>query len=877
MNKKSTLLAAALMAVSSLTVSAAEITPDQCEKGHYYYLKTSDNEYLSLDGIRADSLIIKKLGDFDDTKIANRDSALWEITAIKTAKSDITYYQVKNKKTKAILSFDPTSENTASILAEGASKWVISKNGFYAVYGDNAEKLYLAKTTQVEEAGDDQLQGLVLSESGLTFGLEIAKAAPVLSAEAINAGFNSFKFAFGDQFEDNIFEGKELVAVDGEEEGYVKLQVKGQEQEDEKDLFLGIDTTSLGLTGAKGAYGAVFALDSTYEKSEIHSVGNKGFQQFKFTKYLKNDSLAIEVLAAPNLTDKGTIVSNVPVVYTTFNNKKYLTVGGENQGVDVFFAVKQSTPASIAKSGVYFLKSASKEKNGGKYIKGYNQKTKEIETMEGTPSVYLAEGQWYVKAGAGLYDGMYSIVDRATNSNILMKGEVFAVKDMPNTYTLGASGDSITFEYQKDVDLNNKYLGSAYYSKEDLANKGYVLNLIPNGMNESELYVIDSESRLQIKTAEMSDAVTFKLEPAETTVVGGAKSLQDTISRVSYKLVSRFDETYVGQKAGSTKFALGEAVTKFQFLSASTGDKYAMKIVDKDKYVSSDAGTSDMQESSDVVYFKLQEVEAPKYATFETGHKRFTSDAKSLTMNTLNMFAELKVEGQEILKSTYEKDNFSLKLIKSKASTPEMPLYFITTVMANDVAKAEVEQTRYYMVPGRDSASVAGNEDKYMFDDKYRVHFIAGDDIENMKDATKNPALFALKVTESGNYLLESYQEMNLSDEEKEKAAAVPYVGISNNVVVMSNKGIEFSLADAPSPVANESIEAPTPTTIKVIGGNGEFQIRNAGGKKVTLSNILGQTIGSRFISSDNESVQTARGVVIVSVEGDKAYKVIVK
>lgn len=144
-----------------------------------------------------------------------------------------------------------------------------------------------------------------------------------------------------------------------------------------------------------------------------------------------------------------------------------------------------------------------------------------------------------------------------------------------------------------------------------------------------------------------------------------------------------------------------------------------------------------------------------------------------------------------------------------------------------------------------------------------------------MKDATKNPALFALKVTESGNYLLESYQEMNLSDEEKEKAAAVPYVGISNNVVVMSNKGIEFSLADAPSPVANESIEAPT--TIKVIGGNGEFQIRNAGGKKVILSNILGQTIGSRFISSDNESVQTARGVVIVSVEGDKAYKVIVK
>lgn len=85
----------------------------------------------------------------------------------------------------------------------------------------------------------------------------------------------------------------------------------------------------------------------------------------------------------------------------------------------------------------------------------------------------------------------------------------------------------------------------------------------------------------------------------------------------------------------------------------------------------------------------------------------------------------------------------------------------------------------------------------------------------------------------------------------------------------------EFTIENAPAPVANEEIEAPT--TIQVIGSTGEFQIRNAGGKKITLSNILGQTIGSRFVSSDNESIQTARGVVIVSVEGDKAYKVIVK
>ena len=882
MNKKSTLLAAVLMAVSSLTVSAAEITPDKCEKGNYYYLKTTDNKYLSLFASKTDSVVVEVFsGDVQADDIPSRDLALWEITEIKTSDSDIVHYQIKNKKTKAVLSFDPNSDKVLPVLGEGANKWNFTSGRLVAKYGDNKDLSLSLK------GGDDKDKDAIVfsGTSNLTFDIIKPESGIVLKAKDLKPGFGSLKLSFKESFQKNIFDGEELIIRDDEEDpGFVTIQIKGKEKaENGKDLFVGIDTLSIEPTNAKGAFGAIFKLDSTYVKDDLHSIGNKNFQKFKFKIDLNNDSLAMYVLGAPDIENKlASEISYARIVYTSLNKINYLTVGDKEngssyngQGMPPFIAIQRETPSSIAKSGVYFLKSASKVKNGGKYIKGYNQITKEVEIMEGTPSVYLAEGQWYVKAGTGLYDGMYSIVDRATDSNILMKGEVFAVKDMPNTYTLGASGGSITFEYQKDVDLNNKYLGSAYYSKEDLANKGYVLNLIPNGMNESELYVIDSESRLQIKSAEVSDAVTFKLEPVETTVVGGAKSLQDTISMVSYQLVSRFDETYVGQEAGSTKFTLGEAVTKFQFLSASTGDKYAMKIVDKDKYVSSDAGTSDMQESSDVVYFKLQEVEAPKYAAFETGHKRFTSDAKSLTMNTLNMFAELKVEGQEILKSTYEKDNFSLKLIKSKASTPEMPLYFITTVMANDVAKAEVEQTRYYMVPGRDSASVAGNEDKYMFDDKYRVHFIAGDDIENMKDATKNPALFALKVTESGNYLLESYQEMNLSDEEKADAAAVPYVGISNNVVVMSNKGIEFSLADAPSPVANESIEAPT--TIKVIGGNGEFQIRNAGGKKVTLSNILGQTIGSRFISSDNESVQTARGVVIVSVEGDKAYKVIVK
>lgn len=858
MNKKSTLLAAALMAVSSFMVSAEEpvlgqeVKSDYWTAGNYYYLK-SGNNYLSLCGTKADSVIVTTFsGAVTADKIASRDSALWEITPIKAAKSDVVYYQIKNKKTKAVLSFDP--ENEAPVLGEGASSWNITDGDFSAKLNDN-------KTLNLYLKGGDGKDANAIVFKG-TDALSVKVIEPengiALAAEYIKPGFELFRLSFGGQFEDNVFEGEDLIAVrlDGDTDDYVRLQIKGQEQKDGRYMYLGVDTTSLNIAGATGAYGAVFKLDSTYEaKDGVHSIGNKEFQQFKFTKYLKNDSLAIEVLAAPDLKDKSKKIDKVSVVYTTFKDKKYLTVGkGNDQGSSVFFAVQQPTPSSIAKSGVYFLKSASKGENGGKYIKSYNQGTKTLEFMEGnaTPSVHLLKGQWYVKSESGLYKGMCSIADRATDSNLLLKGEVFAVKNMPNTYTFGANGDSITLEYQ-DVDLNNKHLGSAYYSKEELAENGYVLNLIPNGMDESELFVFDSESRLQIKSGDVKNAVIFKLDSVEATVVGGAKSLQDTISVISYKLKSRFSDKYIVKELDKNKFKLGEgSASEFKLISASTGGKYAMML--GEKYVSSDAGTSDMQESADAVYFKLQEVEAPLYGTIETGHKRLTSDGKSLTMNPLNFFAEAKLEGQDILKSTYEKDNFSLWTIKSDASTPEKPLYFITTSLPADATKPEGDRIRYYM------ASNSEND---------RVKFVAENTIKDIKDSAENPALWALKVMESGNYLLENQKELNRGND------GAPYVGIVNNVVVMTKDGVEFSVETAPAPVANENIEAPT--AIKVIGGVGEFSIRNAHGKKITVSNILGQTIATRIVSSDYVTVPTTRGVVIVSVEGDKAYKVIVK
>ena len=70
--------------------------------------------------------------------------------------------------------------------------------------------------------------------------------------------------------------------------------------------------------------------------------------------------------------------------------------------------------------------------------------------------------------------------------------------------------------------------------------------------------------------------------------------------------------------------------------------------------------TANLILSDKVNYFDFVAVEAPEYASIDDSHKRFGTNGKFLTMNPLNFFAEVKNEGQDILKSTYETDNFSL-------------------------------------------------------------------------------------------------------------------------------------------------------------------------------------------------------------------------
>ncbi|WFE85673.1 DUF6383 domain-containing protein [Parabacteroides chongii] len=93
--------------------------------------------------------------------------------------------------------------------------------------------------------------------------------------------------------------------------------------------------------------------------------------------------------------------------------------------------------------------------------------------------------------------------------------------------------------------------------------------------------------------------------------------------------------------------------------------------------------------------------------------------------------------------------------------------------------------------------------------------------------------------------------------------------GYANGDVFNMNEGVKLD------PVANETID--TASAISVVAIDGAVIIKGAEGKKVSISNVLGQTIANTVVTSSEATISAPAGVVVVAVEGEAAVKAIVK
>ena len=793
-------------------------------------MKTTDDSYLALDGTKADSVIVKKFVSSDVTKAAI-DSALWQISDKQTTLG-VTTYKLTNKVTQQVLSF-AAKANANTNLALGVDRWVLSENGstikgFYD--GDNTLELVVTEGKLSLTTG-----------GGTTFNVKAPESAFPLNAQQLGNGFSVFQLKFGDIYDGNIFAGKDLLAKDiTGKAGYVTLQAKGDESyANGVAKYFGVDTLKSTISGARDVFGYKFALDST----RTNVKPNEACQQFKFTIDLKNDSLAMFVAGTPFDND------TVRVVYASVEATKVLTVskvkdgGVVEQGSVPYITLSKGTPTTIPTgTGVYFLKRANKDANEGRYYVTSNT------YMDDKPSVNLAKGQWYIKET----NGKYSIVDRSENTTFAsLNSEAFAVQGMANTYTFGSSTDSVTIEFQP-VNLNDHYLGSLYFTENELNDNGYVLNLISGTTGVSNIYAYTTDSILKGKVGDAKDAAIFKLIPSDTVSAGGAVTLGDELFVISYKLKGLFNSDTITAQSDSLKFSKSESALSFKFISDATAEKYAM-LSSTNQYVGMNVNTSCVQLSEKAAYVNLEAVDAPEYASFASAHKRLAYNNNALAMNPLNFFAEMKDEGNPITKANYEADNFSL-WVEQDTVIAGKQLYFISSGVANG-GKAEAN-IRYYLA-AKDTTRAGIDADTYAM-------FISHDSIKTMKN---NPALFAFKTAEEGGYYLENQKELNENGK--------PYVGVVNGFAVMqATPSAAFEVQTASAPTANEEMNV---SEIKVISNDGQVIVTNASGKMITLSNILGQIIGVRRANSEYFSMPATSGIVLVTVEGDATYKVIVK
>ena len=163
------------------------------------------------------------------------------------------------------------------------------------------------------------------------------------------------------------------------------------------------------------------------------------------------------------------------------------------------------------------------------------------------------------------------------------------------------------------------------------------------------------------------------------------------------------------------------------------------------------------------------------------------------------------------------------------------------------------------VTPWSEDTLIAGEIAKNATVEQMQTQWLAGRNAENK-------ALFAFRIN------LDNKDEYAIYNPSTRK-----YITYVNGFVVASEVAAFYNLKDKEGGnVANETIDQ-TASTVSVLAKNGAVEVVGAAGKKVVVSNMLGQVKANTVLTSDNATISVPAGIMIVAVDGEEAVKVIVK
>ena len=497
------------------------------------------------------------------------------------------------------------------------------------------------------------------------------------------------------------------------------------------------------------------------------------------------------------------------------------------------------------------------------------------------------QGQWLVAAGSAANTIKLINVQKPgfVQDNIRLyeaEGE--------NTYTvfasdLGLSGlETITLTKVEDYDKLNGYYSTlsdinqkfAFVTTGEYANEeagsdlylkagveGYVVTVVPHAGSEWELI---RNEKAQAVTA------NYKYYDGENWVELNGKGNEekgilpaDTV-RLAYSYAINADELGLG-----TAWKMAKDDIEF-FLKENGKGTYAIvygATADEVKEYGVINGSEELvAETTDFTNstpFEIIDLDAAPSLAADSKHMTFeATNSIGFIASDENNNAVLAKEAAALWVDSvnaegYATPKFFISYAGKMMTTAKKFKEIVDKAYANDeISKKEyaeltADENLYYKSVERikfvDAERLSGEDTLVIADEKY-----TGKDIEDFK--------FKVTENEDGDYVLKANGN---------------YVYVINGNLVYGTDAKEaeaFVIEVTSAPTANEGIAT---SEVKVIAGEGNVTIAGAAGKKVVISNILGQVVANTVVSSDNATIAAPAGVVVVAVEGEAAVKAIVK
>ncbi|WP_303141558.1 DUF6383 domain-containing protein [uncultured Parabacteroides sp.] len=546
---------------------------------------------------------------------------------------------------------------------------------------------------------------------------------------------------------------------------------------------------------------------------------------------------------------------------------------------------------------------------------------------------YVAAAQWYVPETSYLP----FVFNRESTKDPLVEGvsKFYEVIDadgnvVENAYeVVGAAGiDTITMVPFESVD---KYLGYKKFGATEAEEKITEVYLqfntkitgeAQNAYIVNSTYATDSLLKVRVMDKELSRA--YKIEAIDTFSIG-----RDILEAVSYKLYytegnhNYYVAGYEGAADQVKHTAEADSADTYLFRSTYSNGKYQILTVADtavgtvtapanriDLTVGSSQPTLNSRTITDQVSVAATSAEVynntelhllngtwsfvntldPEYLTLNAGHYRIYSSENSslaVTVNPADSSAILKAETDV---PGYENAWFSLYVDPFETDTVR-PTYMIGTTQQGLISDEEREAGHiFYMVNAGQfgapiNAETTGN-DSISFvnavrfgEERDSISFYAADTIQATKalSDTTNVYFAFRKVTDGQDN--EAYIECVNGNGD------TGYLAQSNGVLYFNNgtsgvpaltNALKFVFGEPNQDVVTSNDDL-TVNQVAVIAVQGGVKIAGAAGKKVVVSNILGQTVANTVITSDNAVIAAPQGVVVVAVEGEEAVKAIVK